>query len=202
MPRYKNVHVGSGKSIPEHRAVWEATNGPIPKGIEIHHINGNGRDNRLENLVALTHSAHVALHKKLQKEGRDVVDPSDPDVVRSRELKRDWNKNNRKKLNEMQTGYYREDKERYQRHHRKYYLENKTKVLAKNRAWAVANKEKTAEYQKQYYEEHKTLMKARARLCEAKKKGMPIEVITKWQTIVDLEHRRLREEGKLPECNS
>jgi hypothetical protein len=33
-----------------HRAVWEEFNGPISEGMQIDHINGDGLDNRLENL--------------------------------------------------------------------------------------------------------------------------------------------------------
>lgn len=36
--------------IRHHRAVWIYHNGPIPEGYEIHHINHNPSDNRIENL--------------------------------------------------------------------------------------------------------------------------------------------------------
>jgi hypothetical protein len=35
----------------EHRRVWEEANGPIPDGHEIHHINGDGFDNRFRKLA-------------------------------------------------------------------------------------------------------------------------------------------------------
>ena len=40
----------------EHRIVWEMFNGEIPKGLQIDHINGDGSDNRIENLRLSTPS--------------------------------------------------------------------------------------------------------------------------------------------------
>lgn len=60
-------HMRTGKSYYErrvllHREIWEAANGPIPTGYDIHHKNDNKTDNRLENLELLTHGKHSALH--------------------------------------------------------------------------------------------------------------------------------------------
>ncbi|MBA1156926.1 HNH endonuclease [Microvirga mediterraneensis] len=46
--------VASDRSV--HRMVWEAFNGPIPKGMQINHLNGIKTDNRLENLEICTPS--------------------------------------------------------------------------------------------------------------------------------------------------
>lgn len=46
-------------SIPAHRAIWEAANGPIPPGMQINHINGIKHDNRLENLEVVTPSENI-----------------------------------------------------------------------------------------------------------------------------------------------
>lgn len=55
-------HVG-GKSIyrPEHVLVWERAHGPLPAGWVVHHLNGDRKDNRLENLVALPRSEHSSV---------------------------------------------------------------------------------------------------------------------------------------------
>lgn len=37
-----------------HRLVWEAFNGPIPKGLQINHIDENPENNRLDNLNLMT----------------------------------------------------------------------------------------------------------------------------------------------------
>ena len=42
-----------------HRVVWEEANGPIPDGMEVDHINGDTKDNRLENLRIVTHSDNL-----------------------------------------------------------------------------------------------------------------------------------------------
>ena len=47
--RYSLITI-DGKTQYAHRAIWESAFGPIPKGMMIDHINGDTKDNRLENL--------------------------------------------------------------------------------------------------------------------------------------------------------
>lgn len=44
--------------------LWEKENGKIPKGCVIHHINKIPNDDRIENLVCLTRSEHMNIHRK------------------------------------------------------------------------------------------------------------------------------------------
>lgn len=45
----------------EHRLVWEAVNGAIPEGYDIHHIDGDTYNNDCDNLECLSHSDHSSL---------------------------------------------------------------------------------------------------------------------------------------------
>lgn len=45
-----------------HRAVWAAENGPIPKGFDVHHLDGDKRNWQLDNLLAISRRDHHALH--------------------------------------------------------------------------------------------------------------------------------------------
>ena len=51
---YKQTTLKDRTKTYVHRKVWMDANGPIPKGMHIHHINGNKHDNRLDNLAMLT----------------------------------------------------------------------------------------------------------------------------------------------------
>jgi len=46
-----------------HRVIWELNNGPITKGYDVHHINRDKRDNRLENLSCMSVQDHCRLHR-------------------------------------------------------------------------------------------------------------------------------------------
>ena len=48
-----------GLQIPAHRVVYEAFNGPIPKGMEIHHIDGNPKNNHISNLQMLSREENL-----------------------------------------------------------------------------------------------------------------------------------------------
>lgn len=45
-----------------HRIIWEQAHGKLPRGHDIHHRNGNPKDNRIENLEKLPHRYHLRLH--------------------------------------------------------------------------------------------------------------------------------------------
>lgn len=59
---YQSRKYSKGKSTQLHRAMWEFHHGPIPDGHQIHHINHNPLDNRIENLSCMTVTEHRRLH--------------------------------------------------------------------------------------------------------------------------------------------
>jgi len=46
----------------EHVLVWEAHHGPVPPGMELHHVDGDKLDNRIENLRIVTRLEHKRIH--------------------------------------------------------------------------------------------------------------------------------------------
>lgn len=61
---YRVISV-DGEQRLEHRHIWEQHyQKPIPLGYQIHHINYNKLDNRIENLECLSNSEHQQIHLK------------------------------------------------------------------------------------------------------------------------------------------
>lgn len=58
-----NTPRGVHKTALLHRYLWERSNGPIPKGCHVHHVDGDRANNAMENLVLMTASEHRAYHK-------------------------------------------------------------------------------------------------------------------------------------------
>ena len=63
---------GKSMVILFHRYIWEKYNGEIPKGIYIHHKDGNIENNNIENLESITSQEHSRLHNKGRKPSKST----------------------------------------------------------------------------------------------------------------------------------
>lgn len=140
--RYKFVYV-DGKKVPEHVLVWERAHGPKPQGCDIHHIDGNGKNNALENLECLTKSEHRRLHAMLKLEGMDVIDSTDPAIIASRKRNNESTKAHRQAHLEEERA---KDRAEYQR--------NKEQVRLKNKRFYRRHREEIRDAQAEYERQH------------------------------------------------
>ena len=76
---YKQIVVNK-KKVLEHRYIMERHLGrPLSKDEQIHHINGNGKDNRIENLkLCSNNSEHMKIHGQeiREKKGKKLKCPT------------------------------------------------------------------------------------------------------------------------------
>ena len=66
---YLVVRTRGGRDCRVHRACWEAYNGAIPAGHVIHHVDGDRKNNVVDNLRLMTPLAHAYLHAGREEGG-------------------------------------------------------------------------------------------------------------------------------------
>ena len=109
-----NKEGNQGKFL--HALIWEKHyNKPVPKGCDIHHINENKTDNRIQNLQCVDHKIHSSFHsrgKKVSLETRRKISEAqsgdkcklyrkelDPEYIRQEALKGKLNSELAQELN-------------------------------------------------------------------------------------------------------
>ena len=64
MYKYKRIKIGKNKTRDEHRIVMEEfLDRPLLRNEVVHHINDDGKDNRIENLELMTREEHSRMHE-------------------------------------------------------------------------------------------------------------------------------------------
>lgn len=194
--RYRHINV-DGVEKKAHRVIWERANGPIPPGYEIHHVNFDGHDNRLENLQMLTRKEHLRLHAELRKQGKDKTDK--PEILASRERCREYQKNNREKVNasyrKWRTGnedrlayertYREEHREETKAYNKAYNEKHKAELAIQKKTYRDTHKAEKAATDRAYHESHIEEHRAYHKLYYAIRSGKPKEVIDKLQKEFD-----------------
>lgn len=82
----------NGKRVYMHKYVWEFYNSPIEKGYEIHHIDLNRDNNKIENLELMSSIEHRALHAKLNKANEETVKKWRGNLQKAQEKAKEWHK--------------------------------------------------------------------------------------------------------------
>ena len=67
---YHRAFIG-GRQRLVHNAVWEQHRGAIPDGYQVHHVNGDKQDNKIDNLALVTPTEHKRIHSPHFRRNKD-----------------------------------------------------------------------------------------------------------------------------------
>ena len=148
--RYRIVHLDRKTKVLEHVYLLEQLNGPKPKCCDIHHIDGNGKNNDTDNLVCLTKSEHKTLHAELKRRGIDVIDDTDPNIIASRTRTNARTKAHRQAHLEEERAKDREER-----------IRNKDRIRERAAEFYQRNRERLRAEQAEYERNHKAERAAR-----------------------------------------
>lgn len=150
---YVFVRVGKRKYVREHILVMEKKLGhPIPMGYNVHHINGDTKDNRPENLELYKIGDHRRLHSAIRRANGEYLSEEEK-AERARQRAAAYRARNRGKINEKQ---------------RERYYQNREEALLEKKEWRETHKEQIAKSGKEYREKHKAEIRERNRIYKLK----------------------------------
>ena len=167
---YKLVRVGKRKYRREHRVVMEKALGhPIPKGYDVHHINKDTEDNRIENLLLLPKGEHRKLHAEIDRQsGKWLTKEEKAEKARANARQyrathheeclrkgREHYRKNHEKLLEQKRLYREAHREELRQKALEYKRLNPEKVKETNRKSRQKNAEKRRAYSRRYAQEHR-----------------------------------------------
>jgi len=72
-----------------HRAIWKYHHGSIPRGMVVHHIDGDSLNNDIDNLALMTRPAHASHHHKDSEEHIEHMRKIAPKCLAARALEFD-----------------------------------------------------------------------------------------------------------------
>lgn len=73
-----------------HRRVWSDVHGPIPDGMVIHHIDGDWRNNNINNLELLDNKEHCQMHMAMRWKDQDQSDAFKKGLEAAQEEAKKW----------------------------------------------------------------------------------------------------------------
>lgn len=156
---YVFVRVGKGKYKREHILVMEQKLGhPIPKGSHVHHINGDTKDNRVENLEVLSASEHRKLHIKMHRDNGDYLSLEERLEKKRKSLREGYWRNHSLQI-ERRRIYRENHREELREKAKEYRLHNLEKIRERNRAYYHTNKKRIQEQSKKYRLSHQEEIK-------------------------------------------
>lgn len=71
--KYTWLTTHGNQPISDHRLIYEAVHGPIPKGMVIHHMDLDNTNNEISNLQLMTNEDHIKLHAEFMKGSNNPI---------------------------------------------------------------------------------------------------------------------------------
>ena len=87
-----------------HRVIWIENFGEIPDGYDVHHKNGDWRDNSIENLKILKRSEHISLHMKERFKDHFYREQNKIHISKAQKAAAEWHRSDEAKPIHVEAG--------------------------------------------------------------------------------------------------